>query len=419
MAAEPARLTRLLTLGCLLASGPCTAWAQSPLLPIEWTPSFTIQEEYNDNFFLTESRPKGDFSTSLIPGLSLRLSTGRTEAALSYRLSAVQSTALPDESRLFHHLTGSGQMAPGERLTLKLREEFVRSDEPATTDPLGIQRDRRTLLRNNAGIESAYEGDQLSGSLLYGNLFSSESGGAGERSDIHTLGARGRVDLPLARTALSAGYEFVGGTFRIADDLQGHQLDVGVSREFNPLTQATMSGTVSFRDFRAGEDLWIWNGAVRVTREFTPLVVGEGHVGYQATEGVRGSDSKGPTWSIRLTRTGPWLKTSLVGAESIQESFQERRNLGLFRSRDLSAEASYVSTDLTLTGRVSYGQRRFLQGAVRDREDDLFGGDIGLTYKLSRAFSLSAGYTYGQRESDTKGFGYRNNRVRIALTAEF
>lgn len=420
MAAGPARLIRLLILGCLLANSPSTGWAQPFLLPIEWTASIAIQEEYNDNFFLTESGRKPDFSTSLIPGLSLRLSSGQSEATLSYRLSAVQSTALSDELRLLHQLKGSGDLALGERLSLRPREEFIRSDEPATTDPLGIQRERPILERNSAGLELAYTGDQGSGSLLYGNTFSSETGGAGERSNIHTLGAKGRMDLPLARTAITAGYEYVLSEFRIGDDFRGHQVDVGVSRQFDPLTEAALSGTASFRDFRTGEDLWIWRGAGRVTREFTPLLVGEGQVGYQAAEGVEGTGSKGLTWSIRVTWTGPSLRTSLVGAEAIQESFQERRNVGLFRSRDLSVDTAYTPTDrLTLTARISYGQRRFLQGANRSREDDLYGGELGLSYKLSRTLSLSAGYTYGRRDSNAQGFGYKNNRVRIDLTAGF
>lgn len=397
--------------------------------------------EYNDNFFLTEKNKRDDFREILTPGLSLRLSTGRSQAEISYAPSLIHSSVNDQDVQVFHLLDANGSLALAERFTLKAGDHFLRSDEPAITDPRGIRRDRTILIQNTLSSDLTYKQDTWSLTPRYAltlnrtereNKTGGVSGGnptAGrnqERSLVHALGADGTLDI-LDRNTLGAGYELTVGEFEVANDFVGHLGRFSFSRQLNPLTTASLGGSVAHRDVRGGSDFNIFRGDAGLRRDVSPLYAVEARVGYGVFD-VSGGKSIGEVeYSLTGTYTGRVVRISVTSGQSFQETFLEQNNVGVTRTREHKLEVRYEPTDrVALSLRARVADNRFLQpttfttlGQQQERKDLLI--DIGpeLGFRLTRLLSLTMGYTYTRVDSNLRGFDYENNRVRLGLTATF
>ena len=424
---------RCLPLG--LAGGfllcPAPGWGQQRLLlPIEFTPTVTLQEEYNDNFFLTDKNRKSDWRTTLSPGVSLRLTTGRSQADLSYLLSLAHSTAIGDELQIFHSLGGAGTLSLTERLSLHLSERFSRTDEPAVTDALGIFRDRRTVTTNSASAGLTHAGDRHWLGLTYADTRSGQSGADAEQSRIHAVRPELAYTLDPV-TSLDLRYEYTQAEFRIGRDFRGHEGNFEIKRELTRTTRAGLTGRLIVREPEEGRQFNIVRGGVTFTTELTPTLTWESETGYERATAGEGTD--GFSGLIRLTHQGPTVRLSLSVGQALEETFQERENVGLVRTRSAAIEATYTPTDrLTLAGSGSLALTTFEQseaaatllrtGAIqagREREDTLIRLELAATLKLSRVFSLAARYRFGQRDSNVPEFDYTNNVVTLGLTATY
>ena len=93
----------------------------------------------------------------LPPGISLRLSTGRGQAEISYSPSLVHSSLNEGEIEVFHLFDGNGSLPLTERLTLRASDRFLRTDVPTLTDPRGVRRDRVTLIQNTLTSDLTYQ----------------------------------------------------------------------------------------------------------------------------------------------------------------------------------------------------------------------------------------------------------------------
>ena len=192
----------------LLSTSP--APAQQDPRPFQVRASLKAEGEYTDNFFLSEKNKREEFREILTPGASFQLSTGRSQAVISYAPSLVHSSLNDEEVRVFHLFDANGSLALTERLTLRAGDHFLRSDDQTLTDPRGIRRDRTILLQNTLNTDLTYNRDTWSLTPRYAmtlNRTESENGGAtsqggnlpatgsDERSIVHTLGADGALNI--------------------------------------------------------------------------------------------------------------------------------------------------------------------------------------------------------------------------------
>jgi len=380
-----------------------------------------VLAEYNDNFFLTERNKRDDYREILTPGLSLRLTTGQSQAELSYAPSVIHSSVNEGELQVFHLFDGTGSLALTDRLTLRAADRFLRTDEPAITDPRGVRRERTVLVTNTLTSDLTYQRETWSLIPRYGLTLNRTEGedrvaATRERSEVHRLGLDGLLELQ-GRNTLGAGYELTLADFKIANDFTGHAGHLTLSRALNPLTTASLRGSVAHRDLRGASDFDIYRGDVGLRRDVSPLYTVEARLGYAATTGGSGSRTDIVEFSLTGTYTGNVVRITMNSGQSLQETFLDRLNVGVIRARDQALEIRYEPNDrlvLTLRGRVA--ENRFLR--LR-REDRRFEAGTDVTFRLTRLFSLTLGYTYTEIDSNVRGFDVQNNRVRLGLTARF
>jgi hypothetical protein len=384
--------------------------------PFQLSGFLQLQGEYTDNFFLTERNKRDEFREILTPGLSLRLSTGPSQARLSYAPSLVHSSLSEGELQVFHLFDGSGSLALTERLTLRASDRFLRTDEPAVTDPRGVRRDREVLTTNTLTSDLTFQ--QATWSLVprYALTLIRSDKEDRERSTVHALGIDGTLEI-LGRNTLGAGYELTRGEFKIANDFTGHAGRVSFSRALDPRNTASLRSSIAHRDVEGGRDFDIVRGDVGLRRDVSPRYIYEARAGYASTSAVSGSREDAVEYSLTGTYTGKAVRLTLTSGQSLQETFLERDNVGVTRTSDHALEIRYEPIErLAVTFRGRFAENRFLQSR---REDVRIEGGLELAFQLTRLLLLTLGYTYTDVDSNLAGFDFQNNRVRLGLTVTY
>jgi len=415
--------------------------AQDDSRPVQFRSFLRLEGEYNDNFFLTEKNKQTDYRELLTPGLSLRFSTGRSHAELSYAPSLVHSSVDQDEAkiRVFQLFDTNGSLALAERLTLNASDHFVRTDDPAITDPRNVQTGRSILIQNTFTSDLTYKRDTWSLTPRYAVTFNdtevedqppSTQGGnqTTDRGTVNTLGIDGTLDI-LGRNTLGAGYELAIGEFKVADDFVGQLARLSFSRELTPLTIASVEGSFAHRNVQGGNNYNIYRANIGVRREVSALYTSEVRVGYGVfdIEGGGTTTTGEPEYLLKGTYTGRVVRLTLSSGQAIQESFLEAQNVGVTKTSWNDLEIRYEPTDrLALTLRGRYSQNRFLQttpfttvGQQQEEKDTYYNAGLEVAVKLTRLLSLTLGYTYVNKDSNIQGNGYQNNVARLGLTATY
>lgn len=414
--------------------------AQDDSRPFQFRSFLGLAGEYNDNFFLTEKNKQSEYREILTPGFSLRFSTGRSYAELSYAPSLVHSSL--DEGKVgtvFQLFDTNGSLALAERLTLRASDHFVRTDDPAVTDPRSTQRGRSILIGNTFTSDLTYKQETWSLTPRYALTFNQTEGenqGAAtqvgnqtnDRGTVHTLGIDGTLDI-LGRNTLGAGYELAIGEFKVADDFVGQLVRLSFSRELTALTTASVEGSFAHRNVQGGSNYNIYRANIGVRREVSALYTSEVRVGYGVFDIAGGGTATTgePEYLLKGTYTGRVVRLTLSSGQSIQESFLEAENVGVTKTTWNDLEIRYEPTDrLALTLRGRYSQNRFLQttpftivGQQQERKDTYYNAGLDVAFKLTRLLSLTLGYTYVNVDSNIPGNGYQNNVIRLGLTATY
>lgn len=402
----------------------------------QFRPYVRVEGEYNDNFFLTQRDTRDELREIVTPGFSLRMLRGQSWAEIAYAPSLVHSSLNEGEVEVFHLLNGTGSLALSDRVTLRATENFLRTDVPALADPRGIRRDRITLIQNTLTADLAYTRDTWSliprYSLTLNRTEAADASagddpgrGTDEESIIHTLGADGTLDI-LRRNTLGLGYDLTVGEFTAANDFVGHTVRASFSRQLNPVTTASVRGSLSHRDVRSGDDFNIVSGDVGLSRAASRVYSVEGRVGYNLTDVTTGEGAQGVFFLLQGTYTGRLIRFTGASSQSLQETFLEADNVGVTETRDSTLQVQYdLSERLTLTLRGRLAENRLLQSRVveagqpRTRDDLLLDLGVEISFRLGRLFLLVVSYGRTSVDSNAPGFDYQNNRVRVGLTATY
>jgi len=220
-----------------------------------------------------------------------------------------------------------------------------------------------------------------------------------------------------SRNTLGAGYELTRADFKIANDFTGHAGRITLARELTPRMTASLRGSAAHRDVQGASDFNLYRGDIGLRRDVSPVYTFEARVGYGVADAVNGSPRETVEHSLTGTYTWRVLRIALSSGESLQETFLERDNVGVTRTREQAVEIRYEPTDrlvLTLRGRLA--ENRFFE---LGRKDVRVEAGMEAAFRLTRLFSLTLGYTHTDMDSNLRGFDFQNNRVRLGLTATY
>ena len=122
------------------------AWKEE----IKVTPSLIIQQAYNDNVYFTTANRKGDWTSTISPGLEFTDKTERLDASLSARFNGIYYVDQHDLNAVDQFYRGTLRYSLSEKLTVGAEAGFIR-DSQATREidttgiifPMAVIRERQ------------------------------------------------------------------------------------------------------------------------------------------------------------------------------------------------------------------------------------------------------------------------------------
>ena len=276
--------------GAALASALGLCWTQLASAG-DWqlTPRLSMGETYTDNVRLVETGKRGDFITSITPGLSLRGSSARLESNIDYNLQQLLYGHLTDFNSTNHQLQS--------RASATIIKDWIFFDTFGQMSQQAID-NRGQFIRNNRGPEdnrrdvTSYQfmpsirhafGSWVNLDASYANFTVDQSGGGATSVEGNSS------DEDSYRLSLASGRRFSRTPIRVFAERRETSFDSGRTSELQ----------------RYGGE-----GSYVVNRQFRFNVTGgEDDNSFQSSSG----NQSGPYWTVGGTWT-PSARTSLSGA---------------------------------------------------------------------------------------------------------
>ena len=406
--------------------------ALRPTKPFELHPTFTLSEEYSDNFDRVKQNPISNFRTSVMPGLEVLLDSGLLTGQASYRLTGFHDSSANDFGTQ-HAFAGAIAWQATPRLRLTAADAFVQSDDPGQADRLNVSNRRRDFTRNllSLGAEYTLGTIETRGYYLL-SIFDSS-----ERTTSHTIGATG--SLPIATIhLLTVGVEYLdtettgGGRATSSSNggdsaTTGYQLTGSFSREINPEHTVGIQVTWAAREqttvSRGTEDFTRWNVSLFNTYVLPGTIVMRGSIGVAQQQSDSSNGRLLPTSNSSLLYfLGPAV-LGLTVESGFSDTFATGENSGVVETQAITGSVSYrFSPLLSALVRASYRENEFTDeggGADAGRKDKVTIGAVRITYLVFDWLTATFDYTYTNSKSNDVGNAFTENRVRAALNARF
>ena len=402
-------------------------------------PYLTVQEEYNDNIYLTRDNKKDDFITTISPGIRFSTSPARVTTPgqiltapqqpagldLDYRLGLVYYAREKENDYVSHEGNLNAWYTFERKLTLRLRDYFIRSEEPREREYiegalpeqyiLGTQRQRYIYWRNvlEPSLEYRFGPDDRF-SVTYRNNYYETKDPAAEDSRENYISPRVTYWFTI-RHGILLEYGFTHGDFELSPDFVGHNIRGRYTYRFNPRTSIFGEYVYVRRDFDSpGIDYEVNNPSIGLEHAFSPTFSGRVQVGYFWQKPERGSSTEGAFFDVAGTYREQKTTFSLSLQGGYREDFFTAENLGFTK---------YYRAIATLTHNLD---PRFLLGAsgaieraeyLTDRKDWLYSIRGFANYQILRWLSLSFEATHRANDSNIDIEEYSENRILLRLSA--
>jgi len=411
----------MVTLVCI-ALAPSSVVAETR--EFQWSARITVSEQYDDNINLEPHDKESDWITTAGPGLTLAFLLEETEVRLSYDIFFSFYAENRDQNDVSHHLTLSGLkgIPIADNVTLDLDESFTVSEDPVeiseqTTS--GSRRSRKRYYRNTAGGRLNYlfgEEDFLYAGFRHRLLFNDDSNY--EDSQEFRPGA-GLAYWFTVRHGVSLDYEYAKAEFDVSDDYEKHYGRFTYRYRFSPEVQTNIFYSYESTDFDGTQrqDYEVHNGGAGLDLEVTENSSLSLWGGYYYRDREQGDNNEGFSGSFLFSRIFARGSLNLQGSAGYREQYIAAENLGFSEYYAASASLTYELLE-ELTGNISgFFWRDEYKDVEPKRDEDTWGGRVGLNYPLLSWLSSSLSYQYRRVESTLDENEYTDNRVTLTLVA--
>jgi len=402
-------------------------------------PHLTVEEEYNDNIYLAASDKKSDFITTIYPGIRFSTLPARVtipgqileapaEPAgldLDYRLGLVYFAREEENDYVSHQGTLNAWYTHDRRFTLRLRDYFIRSEEPREREYtegaieeqylLGTQRERSIYIRNvlEPSVEYRFGADDRI-SLSYRNTLYENQSPLVQDSRENYASPRLTYWFDI-RNGILLEYGFTHGDFERTPDFIGHMSRGRYTYRFDPRTSALVEYTYLRRDFDPPSiDYDVHNPSLGIEHAFSPTLTGRAQIGYFWQIPERGSTTEGWSFDIGITERSERTVYMLSFQGGYREDYFTAENLGFIK---------YYRTIGSITHRL---EQRFSLGVAgtleraeypTDRKDWLYSIRGNANYQILRWLSLALEASHRGNDSNVDSAEYTENRVLLRISA--
>jgi hypothetical protein len=393
----------------------------------------SVQEEYSDNINLTNTNTKDDFITSILPGVNLSTTRGKSTPDPSgiefdYHPGFVFYAKNSENNYISHAGNLNAWLGSERGFTLRLRDELIRSDENRemsySNQPLGsayiigTRRERSIYLRNilNPSINYQFGKDNIFSLDYINNVYRNESPDI-EDSTENLINPKFTYWLNV-HNGITLEYAFRKGDFDVSPDLTAHLSRGRYSYRFNPRTTIFVDYIYENYNFEdPGVDYETQNPSIGTEHAFSRTLTGRAQVGYYWQKPKNGNSTTGLTYNANLTLRGS-EKTSFILdlAGGYTQDYFTAENLGFVQYNRALGTITHL-----LTRRVKLG----LYGSIerdefkqqQDRKDWVWRVGGNASYQILRWLSIEAEAYHQQDDSSQDIFDYKENRGIIRIKA--
>jgi len=154
--------------------------------------------------------------------------------------------------------------------------------------------------------------------------------------------------------------------------------------------------------------------------EFTPKLQGSFTIGYNERK------IKSTATTVAHNETGLGIESALNYLYTPKTTFRLSVDNGFDTAATGDSEKSFgltggvhaaLNEELSVDGSLAYHQYKYL--AVGNRKDDLYNGDLGLTYKYNAYLNFGASYTYTSNSSSLSSAEFNDNLFRFSVSVRY
>jgi hypothetical protein len=409
---------------CLLFVGFGVSTVIGDTGKIKINPYITVQEEYNDNIYLTSKSPKSDWLTSIYPGIKISGQEKTYGLDLDYRLGLTFFGSNPENNFISHSGKLNTFYAFSPQWRLGLKENILKSTDTREVDPLTSTVENQSYYSTNQGrfaflrnvVEPVLEyqfGKEDRVSLTYRNNFFQTQNPQSQNSQENVLKASLAYWLNI-RNGLLLDYSFSKGLFERSADLISHLSRFRYTYRFNPTT--SLFGEYSFQRNESPDptrEYSVHNPSLGFDHAFSPTLSGTLQGGYfwkNFSSGITNGYSYQVSLNQRDRRTTYLL--SLQGGYT--QDYFTAQNLGFTRyNRAFGRIAHQILERLTLsiTGMIERAE------FDNNRTDWISGITGSLTYQALKWLTLSLEASHREDNSTVDSYSYMENRAIFKITA--
>lgn len=393
---------------------------------IKINPYITIQEEYNDNINLTSKAQKSDYISSIYPGVKFSSKDSRYEIDLDYKLGLIAYASGPENNYLSHSGKLDTYYKFNPRWTLRLKEDFLRSEDTLEVDPLtstienqshySTNQGRAVFLRNTLEPSLEYQfGKEDRASLTYRNNIFRTQNQLSEGSQENAVKANLTYWLNI-KNGILLDYSFSKGVFERSSGLSSHLSRFRYTYRFNPAS--SFYGDYSFQKFdfeSPGMDYTVHNPSLGFDYAFTSTLSGSAQAGYFWKNATTGT-TNGYTYQVGLARKDKKITYTLSLQGGYTQDYFTVQNLGFTRYN-----RAYGKITHQVRERVVLNFTGLLERAEFDsnRTDWIWGITGSASYQVLKWLALSLEASHRENNSTVDSNSYSENRAIVKITATY
>jgi hypothetical protein len=356
-------------------------------------PFISERFEYESNVFQTPSHSKDDLIFKTIPGVLVEYGTGPHWISLGYRAEILNFLDMSNQNAVHHIFLGQTHFE-FNRLTLNIRDNFIRTTDPPGTELVG----RIESTTNTLAPDAEYR-----------------------LTDRFSIGANAtwvHVSFPVLPQLDRDEYLFGGSVFW----------------KFQPKTDLRLTYNYGVKEFNsdANRDVTRHVILLGIRGELTSKLSSTFRIGYEDRE----PNGSGPGPQAKAYRGivggGDWvyqpterLRITLLTDRSVQESIFANELFFLSTMGTLAVEQR-VGPKVSVTARLTGGENAYpTKSQVGDntpfkfRNDMILGWGAGVGYDVQPWLRLALDFLHTDRDSNFRAFSFKDDKLSAMITFQF
>jgi hypothetical protein len=398
------------------------------------TPRLYVQEQYDDNIFLTETDEQDDFITTISPGVDLKYETPTELIDLDYEFQRFLYSDFSELDFSGHRGRAEARKDFGPRFSVGVREIFIRSEDPIELTGIHVferpsirigERNRYTRNLVEPGLTFRF-GERNAVRLEYrNNILRNEREGIADREQ-NAINALLTFPFNIHNT-IEVFCEHINWDYdptippEDPRDLDGDEIRGRYTYHFNPITSAFVEYQYYERDFDHETtdfvDYKVHHPRLGFSRDLYENVSVSASAGY-AVRNANGRDDE-EAFSGRLDFSGQHkrLRADLYGESGFDEDFLNAENRGFSEFWRVGLNGRYQLLERLSAQAFFYRERDHFVDT--NRRDKLWNIRCGLSYEPVKWLFVSINYQHNTRDSDRLSQSYTDNRYFFRVTTQY